>query len=197
MFNQVLKTLQKNNAARNPRNLKTNYLKDAIADRMADRFLDIKRDFKKVLDFGAGSGHMIKFVDKEMIPGKLIQYDSSSELLFRDSTKYEVETERWVGDMESLSFKENEFDAVVSCLALHWINDLPGVMSQLQRSLKPDGVFLGSLLGGDTLYELRTCLQLAETERLGGISPHVSPMVRHQDMGSLLSQSGFTLTTGM
>jgi NADH dehydrogenase [ubiquinone] 1 alpha subcomplex assembly factor 5 len=197
MFAKVVKTIQKTNAARNPRNIKTDYIKDAIADRMADRFLDIKRDFRKVLDFGAGSGHVIKFMDKETIPGVLIQFDSSSELLFRDEQiDYEVATERVVGDMEHIPFKENDFDAVVSCLALHWINDLPGILSQLQRVLKADGVFMGSIMGGDSLYELRTSLQLAETERCGGISPHISPMVRHQDMGSLLSRAGFTLTTG-
>ena len=75
------------------------------------------------------------------------------------------------------------------------MNDLPGTLIQAQKVLKPDGVFLGSILGGDTLFELRTAFQLAETERDGGISPHVSPMVQHQDIGSLLSRANFTLTT--
>ena len=80
----------------------------------------------------------------------------------------------------------------MSCLSLHWVNDLPGklffvlnfreltrptgVLVQIKEALKPDGVFMGAILGGDTLFELRTSLQLAEVEREGGISPHVSPM---------------------
>ena len=89
----------------------------------------------------------------------------------------------------------NSQDAIVSCLSLHWVNDLPGALIQIREALKPDGVFLGALFGGDTLFELRsgspydssllllitlwvhrTSLQLAEAEREGGISPHVSPM---------------------
>jgi NADH dehydrogenase [ubiquinone] 1 alpha subcomplex assembly factor 5 len=62
--------------------------------------------------------------------------------------------------------------------------------------LKPDGAFIGAMLGGETLYELRTSLQLAEIEREGGISPHVSPMADSRDLGALLSRAGFTLTTG-
>ncbi|KAJ2997069.1 NADH dehydrogenase [ubiquinone] 1 alpha subcomplex assembly factor 5 [Globomyces sp. JEL0801] len=65
-----------------------------------------------------------------------------------------VETERVVGDMEQLPFEENTFDAVVSSLSLHWVNDLPGTLIQFNKALKPDGVFLGAIFGGDTLYEL-------------------------------------------
>jgi NADH dehydrogenase [ubiquinone] 1 alpha subcomplex assembly factor 5 len=64
----------------------------------------------------------------------------------------------------------------MSNLALHWINDLPGTLIQIRQVLKEDGVFIGALLGGDSLFELRTALQLAELEREGGISPRVSPM---------------------
>lgn len=111
------------------------------------------------------------------------------------SSLIQVETERVVGDIESLPFKNDTFDAVVSNLALHWANDLPGALIQARHALKPDGVFIGALFGGDTLYELRTALQLAETERDGGVSAHISPMVQHSEMGSLLTRAGFSLTT--
>lgn len=81
-------------------------------------------------------------------------------------------------------------------MSLHWVNDLPGTLIQIKNVLKPDGLFLGVMLGGETLYELRTSLQLAETEREGGISPHVSPMTNVRDVGALLSRAGLTLTTG-
>ena len=78
-----------------------------------------------------------------------------------------------------------------------------GSLIQIRKSLKPDGVFLGCLLGislylilgGDTLYELRTSLQLADVERRGGIAPHISPMTNIRDIAGLLSRAGFTLTT--
>jgi len=89
----------------------------------------------------------------------------------------------------------NSQEAIVSCLSLHWVNDLPGVLVQIKEALKPDGVFIGAVLGGDTLFELRTSLQLAELEREGGISPHVSPMADSRDMSNLMSRAGFTLLT--
>lgn len=64
---------------------------------------------------------------------------------------------------------------MVSNLSLHWVNDLPGCFGGIFKSLKPDGVFMASLFGGDTLFELRSALQLAETERKGGLSAHISP----------------------
>ncbi|CAG8765069.1 33995_t:CDS:2, partial [Gigaspora margarita] len=106
-----------------------------------------------------------------------------------------VEVERIVVDEESLPFEENSLEAVISNLSLHWVNDLPGTMIQIQRSLKPDGVFIASMFSGDTLFELRTSMQLAELEREHGVSPRVSPMIDIRDVGSLLSRSGFTLTT--
>lgn len=87
-----------------------------------------------------------------------------------------VETERRVMDEEFLQFEENSLDCVVSIGSLHWTNDLPGSLIQIRRALKPDGVFIGAICGGDTLFELRTSLQLAEQEREGGISARVSPM---------------------
>lgn len=66
----------------------------------------------------------------------------------------------------------------MSSLSLHWVNDLPGCFSSIMRSLKPDGVFIASMYGGETLYELRSALQLAEVERKGGIAPHISPFTQ-------------------
>lgn len=69
-------------------------------------------------------------------------------------------------------------DLVTSSLSLHWVNDLPGCFKSIMNSLRPDGVFIGSMYGGETLFELRSSLQLAELERKGGISPHISPFTQ-------------------
>ncbi|CAD6567081.1 MAG: hypothetical protein TREMPRED_003297 [Tremellales sp. Tagirdzhanova-0007] len=86
-------------------------------------------------------------------------------------------------------------DAVVASSGLHWVGDIVGALTQIRHLLKPDGVFIGAVLGGDTLFELRTSIQLAEQERRGGIANRVSPMINPTDAPSLLSRAGFTLTT--
>ncbi|KAG1121274.1 hypothetical protein G6F42_012588 [Rhizopus arrhizus] len=122
--------------------------------------------------------------------------DMSEQSLNRDrEVPYEVEVERQVVDEEHLPFAENSLDAVVSSLSLNWVNDLPGALIQIKNSLKPDGVFIGAMFGGDTLFELRTSLQLAEVERESGISPRISPMADSSDMSRMLTRAGFTLTT--
>ncbi|XP_030107912.1 arginine-hydroxylase NDUFAF5, mitochondrial isoform X1 [Mus musculus] len=80
-------------------------------------------------------------------------------------------------------------------LCLHWVNDLPRALEQIHYVLKPDGVFVGAMFGGDTLYELRCSLQLAETEREGGFSPHISPFTAVNDLGHLLGRAGFNTLT--
>jgi SAM-dependent methyltransferase len=83
-------------------------------------------------------------------------------------------------DEENYHFPDNSLDLVLSNLAMHWVNDLPTCFQAIQKSLVPDGVFMASLFGGETLYELRSSLQLAEQERAGGLSPHVSPFTKVQ-----------------
>jgi len=96
---------------------------------------------------------------------------------------------------ETLPYDPNSFDAVLSSLSLHWINDLPSVLTQINHVLKPDSPFLGVMLGGDTLYELRTSLQLAELDRRGGVSTHTSPLADVRDIGGLLQRANFQLLT--
>lgn len=84
---------------------------------------------------------------------------------------------------------------VISSLSLHWVNDLPSCFKRILNCLKPDGVFIASVFGGETLYELRSSLQLAELERKGGLSPHISPFTQIRDIGALLNRAGFTMLT--
>jgi len=98
-----------------------------------------------------------------------------------------------IGDEEALPFNEESFDLAVSLLALHGVNDLPGALIQIRRALKPDGLFLGCLLGGATLTELRQSFAAAETELEGGVSPRVAPFADVRDLGNLLQRAGFAL----
>ncbi|KAI5792439.1 hypothetical protein DFH27DRAFT_613641 [Peziza echinospora] len=88
-----------------------------------------------------------------------------------------------------------KFDAIVSSLSLHWVNDLPYFLSSIPSLLAPDSPFIAAMLGGDTLFELRTSLQLAEQERRGGVSPHVSPLADTKDVASLLQSAGLKMLT--
>jgi SAM-dependent methyltransferase len=98
-----------------------------------------------------------------------------------------------LGDEEALPFGPERFDLIVSCLALQGVNDLPGGLIQARRSLRPDGLFIGCLLGGNTLTELRQSFAAAESEIEGGVSPRVAPFADVRDLGGLLQRAGFAL----
>ncbi|KAJ3740957.1 S-adenosyl-L-methionine-dependent methyltransferase [Lentinula detonsa] len=173
------------------------YVRDEIADRMMERLEDIKRKFSTIVDLGSCSGHFAKLLDPSTTR-KCIMIDSSHGALHRDpDSEFEVEVERIHADEENLLqvINPNTQEAIVSCLSLHWVNDLPGILIQIKEALQPDGLFLGAMFGGETLFELRTALQLAEVDREGGISPHVSPMTDTRDVSNLLGRAGFTLLT--
>lgn len=98
-----------------------------------------------------------------------------------------------VGDLEALPFADASLDLACSLLALHAVNDLPGALIQIRRSLRPDGLFIGCLLGGRTLQELRQVLLQAEAETTGGVSPRIAPFADLRDLGSLLQRAGLAL----
>ncbi|KAI9891136.1 MAG: hypothetical protein M1814_003335, partial [Vezdaea aestivalis] len=160
----------------------------------------IKRSFPKVLDVGAGAcylGNSLGSGEKKV--STLIAADSSPTLLNRDSDlriDNGLEISRQVlQDEEMLPYDANTFDAVMSSLSLHWINNLPSVLSQINNILKPDGPFLAAMIGGDSLFELRTSLQLAELDRRGGVSTHTSPLAEVRDVGGLLEKARFKMLT--
>lgn len=96
-------------------------------------------------------------------------------------------------DNDTLALEPGAHDLVVHALCLHWANDPVGQLVQCRRALRPDGLFLGFLFGGQTLHELRACLAQAESETTGGLSPRVLPMAEIRDLGGLLQRAGFSL----
>ncbi|EJU06399.1 S-adenosyl-L-methionine-dependent methyltransferase [Dacryopinax primogenitus] len=200
VFDRHAKRLQKDRAARadnGDQSRLVDYVRNEVADVMIERLQDIKRRFENVIDLGSGPGHLTKMLDREMAP-RVTMIDLSHHTLHRDpKSEFEVDVDRHQMDEEGLlaAIPANSQDAVISCLSLHWINDLPGMLVQIKEVLKPDGVFLGALFGGDSLFELRSSLQVAEVEREGGISPRVSPMTQTQDMSNLMGRAGFSLLT--
>lgn len=190
----------------------TEYLREELALRMAERLAFVSRRFDRVLDLGSGPGTLERIIadpstpDAELIQsrlGKITMMDISKELLYRDDQldfNSALDVERLVLDEELVGgqdrpFPPNTFDAVLTSGSLHWVNDLPGTLGAIHDVLKPDGMFMGAMLGGDSLFELRTSLQLAEMERYGRVVPRLSPLADVKDMGGLLQQAKFNLLT--
>lgn len=160
------------------------------AERLCDRLLDIDRTFPLGLDLGCHGGE----VAAALPPGRvdtLIQADLAEAMARRASDRTSAPAVAL--DEEALPFAQGVFDIVVSNLSLHWVNDLPGALSQIRMALRPDGLFLGQVLGGTTLHELRNVLAAAEIEIDGGLSPRVSPFADVRDLGALLQRAGFAL----
>ncbi|KNC23023.1 hypothetical protein FF38_12171 [Lucilia cuprina] len=194
IFDRNSKKLQKERAAKSDDVELYDYLKEEVGYRVADRVFDIKREFDNAADLGCNRGFLSRHILAESVK-HLTLCDISPTMLAQAKgtpglhiTKMELDEEQW-------NFPENSLDLVISSLSLHWVNDLPGCFSKVINSLKPDGVFIASMFGGDTLYELRSSLQLAELERKGGIAPHISPFTQIRDIGSLLNRAGYTMLT--
>ena len=98
-----------------------------------------------------------------------------------------------VADDDTLALPVGGHDLVIHALALHWANDPVGQLVQCRRALRPDGLFMALMFGGQTLHELRACLAEAESEVTGGLSPRVLPMGEIRDLGGLLGRAGFAL----
>lgn len=98
-----------------------------------------------------------------------------------------------IAEEDFFPFAARSLDLVVSALNLHTVNDLPGALIQIRQALKPDGLFIAAIMGGETLFELRQCLAEAELEITGGVSPRVAPFADKPQMGGLLQRAGFSL----
>ena len=160
------------------------------AERLADRLDDVARKFPTALDLGCHGGELAGVLGKRGGIETLVQADFSPAMARRAAAGGRPTV---AADEECLPFAPRSFDLVLSNLSLHWVNDLPGALLQIRQCLKPDGLFLAAMLGGDTLGQLRQVLLEAELVTAGGAGPRISPFADLRDAGSLLQRAGFAL----
>jgi SAM-dependent methyltransferase len=166
------------------------FLKVRAAGDMVERLEIILREFPICVDLGSRNGAFSALLaqsDARAKIGMVIETDLSGVMLgHRHGHRLQI-------DEEALPFAPASLDLVVSSLALHWVNDLPGTLIQVRRALKPDGLFLGAIFGGQTLTELRQCLIQAESDLTGGAGLRVAPFADAFDVAGLLQRAGFAL----
>lgn len=163
------------------------FLAVEAGERLADRLDDVRRRFPRALDLGCRDGLMARVLGARGGIEWLVSLDPAAAFARR------APSPNLVADADLLPFADRSFDLVLSNLMLHWTNDLPGSLIQLRRILRPDGLLLASLWGGETLSELRSVLIDAELAEEGGAGPRVSPFADVRDLGGLLQRAGFAL----
>lgn len=163
------------------------FLHQEVGERLLDRLELVSRDFPLALDLGARGGGLAHALATRPGATHVIIAELASGFLAT------VAGPRVAADPELVPFRDASFDLIASVLALHWVADLPGALVQLRRALKPDGLLLAAMFGGQTLIELRTVLFEAELAEEGGVSPRVSPAIELGDAAALLQRAGFAL----
>lgn len=177
------------------------------AEQMLERRAFVKRDTPIVLEMGAHTGWYFRhMIEKKQFHGlkQYIQTDISEDRLnhnyneIKDIIPSDIEFVQICCDEEQeqpFGIPDKSVDMIVSCLSMHWVNDLESCMVNMRKVLKKDGFLLNSMFGGNTLYELRGCFAMAQTEVLGGVSSHISPMIDGAGLSSLVLQAGFAIPT--
>jgi SAM-dependent methyltransferase len=146
------------------------FLLDRVAEELAERLSAVKRTFGLAADIGTPTDAL-----RRALAGKVGSFAEPA------------------ADEEALPFAPGSLDLAVSALSLQFVNDLPGTLIQIRRALKPDGLFMAALIGGESLTELRQAFAIAESEMDGGVSPRISPFADIRDLGALLQRAGFAL----
>ncbi len=158
----------------------------AIAD-LGERLDVIRRAFTAIADIATPTPELARQLSARFKDASILRLAPILEL------PAEPPLLTVIGDAEALPLAAESIDLAASVLALQHVNDLPGALIQIRRALKPDGLFLGCLLGGQSLHELRAVLATAEAELHSGVSPRVAPFAEVRDMGGLLQRAGFAL----
>jgi len=159
------------------------FLLERVAEDLSDRLAAVLRQFDRAVDLGTPTEAV----------GRALAASGKVGAVIRAADGCYGQSVGLVADEEALPFRDGSLDLLVSALSLQFVNDLPGALVQIRRALKPDGLFLAALIGGDTLTELRQAFAAAEAEIEDGISPRVAPFADLRDIGALLQRAGLAL----
>jgi SAM-dependent methyltransferase len=170
LFDRALLRVRQDRARRDE---PATFLLDRVVEDLEERLHAVLREFADAADIWT--------------PGETLRKPS------RDRFKSVTQVVLDESGQEILTLQPESLDLAVSALAFQFVNDLPGVLSQIRRALRADGLLLAAMIGGDTLTELRQCLAAAEAECEGGVSPRVAPFADLRDVGALLQRAGFAL----
>jgi SAM-dependent methyltransferase len=170
LFDRALLRTRQNRALRSG---PASFLLDRVADDLEERLNAVLREFADVADIWT--------------PGEILRKPARDR--FKSVTRVGLQD----CETETLALQPESLDLAVSALAFQFVNDLPGVLSQIRRALRPDGLLLAAMIGGDTLTELRQSFAAAEAELEGGVSPRVAPFADLRDIGALLQRAGLAL----
>lgn len=162
------------------------FLMKAVAGELAERLSVVERRFEVAVDLAGSFGEMAAAMRAGGSCGQVLRIERQPFLLAGDPLAV-------VADEEFLPLGPESVDLVVSALSMQFVNDVPGLLAQIRRALRPDGLLLAAFLGGETLHELRAALLLAESEIAGGVSPRVLPFIAIREAGGLLQRAGFAL----
>lgn len=165
---------------------KADFLLNLAAGEMAERLAVVERQFPLAVELHGGTGIAAQ---KAMATGKIetIQRAETSERFANAGEQF------LSAALDDVPVEPASVNLVLSPMALHVVNDLPGTLVRIRRALKPDGLFLAAIPGAGTLAELRDVLLAAEAELTGGASPRVIPFADVRDIGGLLQRAGFAL----
>ena len=164
------------------------FLIDRVADELGDRIAAVLRSFERAVDLGTPTDAVRRALAASGKVGGIVAADALA-----GQVPFSLSGSPVAADEEALPFRDGSLDLVVSALALGFVNDLPGTLIQIRRALRPDGLLLAALAGGDTLTELRQAFAAAEAEIEDGISPRVAPFADVRELGALLQRAGFAL----
>jgi len=167
------------------------FLMERVAEDFSDRLATVLRRFERAVDLGTPTDALRRVLAASDKVGTIIAANAAAS--DRGAVGMESGPLAVAADEELLPFADASLDLVVSALALQYVNDLPGTLIQIRRALRPDGLLLAALIGGDTLGEMREAFAAAEAEIEDGISPRVAPFADLRDMGALLQRAGFAL----
>jgi SAM-dependent methyltransferase len=163
------------------------FLLDRVAADLVERLSTVVRRFEVAADIGTPTDALRSALARSGRVGTVIAVDALAGALPSRSAPAVA------ADEEALPFRDGALDLVASALALQFVNDLPGTLAQIRRALRPDGLFLAALLGGETLTELRASFTTAEAELTDSASPRVAPFADVRALGLLLQRAGFAL----